>query len=158
MMEYKVGDTVIHCSHGMGEIIKMDEKFIHERTMLCYVVRTHNLTVWVKADEQGTSSIRPPTPDKDFEKLFDILCSPGEPLPAGWHERKIALFERMKDGDLTSICHVIRDLTSYRRARKFNDSDKTILDKAESLLITEWMFSRSVSWVEARDELMRLLE
>jgi RNA polymerase-interacting CarD/CdnL/TRCF family regulator len=126
--------------------------------MLCYVVRTQDLTIWVNADESGTSSIRPPTPETEFEKLFAILCSPGEPLPSGWYDRKNYLFERMKEGDLTSICYVIRDLTMHRRVKKFNDSDKNILDRAQSLLITEWMYSRSVSWTQARDELTRLLE
>jgi len=43
MLDYQVGDTVIHANYGMGEIIQMDVKFIHERQMPCYVVRVHNM-------------------------------------------------------------------------------------------------------------------
>ena len=37
----------------MGEIIYMDEKFIHKGQMLCYVVQLLKLVIWVMADEPG---------------------------------------------------------------------------------------------------------
>jgi RNA polymerase-interacting CarD/CdnL/TRCF family regulator len=157
MMDYHVGDKVIHWYYGLGEIVQMDEKFIHERQMLCYVVRTRDLTIWVTADEPGKSSIRRPTPGSDFENLFAILRSPGRPLPVDRFERKTYLIERMKDGKLASICSVIRDLAFYRREKKLNDYDKSTLERAQSFLLTEWMYSLSVSQVQANSELMQLL-
>ena len=156
-MDYQVGDKVIHWNYGLGEIVQMDEKFIHERQMLCYVVRTGDLTIWVMADEPGKSSIRPPTPGSDFENLFTILRSPGGSLPVDRYERKTHLIERMKDGKLASICSVIRDLAFYRREKKLNDYDKSTLERAESFLLTEWMYCLSVSRVQANGELMQLL-
>jgi hypothetical protein len=60
----------------------MDEKFIHERQMLCYVMRIRNLA----------------------------LCG---------------------------------------REKRLNDNDKSTLERAQSLLIAEWMYSLSVSLAEA---------
>jgi RNA polymerase-interacting CarD/CdnL/TRCF family regulator len=157
MMDYHVGDKVIHRCYGLGEIIQMDEKFIHERQMLCYVVRTRDLTIWVTADEPGKSSIRRPTPGSEFEKLFAILRSPGRPLPVDRFERKTYLTEQMKDGKLASICSVIRDLFFYRREKKLNEYDNSTLERAQSFLLTEWMYSLSVSRVQANNELMQLL-
>jgi RNA polymerase-interacting CarD/CdnL/TRCF family regulator len=158
MMDYQVGDKVIHANYGLGEIIQMDEKFIHERQMLCYVVRVRDLTIWVKADETGKSGLRLPTPEDDFEKLFSILRSPPEPLPADRYERKSALTERMKDGRLESICGVIRDLAHHQREKKFNDNDKSTMERAQNFLLTEWVYSRSVSYDKANAELRQLLE
>jgi RNA polymerase-interacting CarD/CdnL/TRCF family regulator len=157
MMDYHVGDKVIHRYYGLGEIVQMDEKFIHERQMLCYVVRTRDLSIWVTADEPGKSSIRLPTPGKDFENLFAILRSPGKPLPIDRYERKTYLIERMKDGKLASICSVIRDLVCYRREKKLNEYDKSTLERAQSFLLTEWMYSLSVSQVQANSKLIELL-
>ena len=157
MMDYQVGDKVIHATYGLGEIIQMDEKFIHERQMLCYVVRIRDLTIWVAADDAGKSSLRMPTPGSDFENLFTILRSPGALLPMDRFERKTLLFEEMKDGEITSICRVIRDLAFYRREKKLNDNDKTTLERAKSFLLAEWMYSLSVSLAQASDELMQLL-
>jgi RNA polymerase-interacting CarD/CdnL/TRCF family regulator len=158
MMDYQVGDKIIHSYFGLGEIVQMDEKFIHERQMLCYVVRTRDLTIWVTADNPDESSIRPPTPRCDFEKLFAILRSPGGPLPIDRYERKTHLIERMKDGNLSSICSVIRDLAFYRREKKLNDYDKSTLERAQNFLLSEWVYSLSVSLVQANSELMKLLE
>ncbi len=157
MSDYQVGDKVIHCSYGLGEIVQMDDIFMHERQTLCYVVRIRDLSIWVAADQPGKSSIRPPTPRSDFENLFAILRSPGEPLPMDRTARKTHLFERMKDGDLASICSVIRDLVFYSREKKLNDNDKSTLERAESFLLTEWMYSLAVPRAQANNELMQLL-
>jgi RNA polymerase-interacting CarD/CdnL/TRCF family regulator len=158
MSDYQVGDKIIHSYFGLGEIVKMDEKFIHERQMLCYVVRTRDMTIWVTADDPDTSSIRLPTPESDFANLFAILRSPGNPLPVDRYERKTHLIERMKDGNLTSICSVIRDLAFYRREKKLNDYDKSTLERAQNFLLAEWMYSLSVSLAQANSELNQLLE
>jgi RNA polymerase-interacting CarD/CdnL/TRCF family regulator len=156
-MEYFVGDKVIHCHYGFGEIVQMDEKFIHERQRLCYVVRIRDLSIWVTADEPGQSKLRLPTPERDFVNLFAILRSPGEPLPVNRFERKIYLSERMSDGELTSICSVIRDLVLCRREKRLNDNDKNILERAQGFLLAEWMYSLSVSFAQANHDLTQLL-
>jgi RNA polymerase-interacting CarD/CdnL/TRCF family regulator len=159
MLDFQVGDKVIHASYGLGEIVKMDEQFIHNRQMLCYVVRIRDLTLWVKADETGKSGLRRPTLASDFEKLFAILRSPGELLPPERFDRKLELDERMKSGALASICSVIRDLALYKREKKkFNENDKSVMDRAKSFLFTEWMYSRSASFAQVNDELIQMME
>ena len=157
MFDFQVGDKVIHYNYGLGEIVRMDDKFIHERQMKCYVVRIGDITIWVTADVPGKSSIRPPTPGVDFENLFAILRSPGEPLPVDRFERKINLVERMKDGQLASICCVIRDLVVYHRGNRFNEYDKFTLDRARKFLLTEWMYALAVSQGQANEKLSELL-
>jgi RNA polymerase-interacting CarD/CdnL/TRCF family regulator len=157
MLDYQVGDKVIHATYGLGEVVQIDEKFIHERQMLCYVVSIRDMTIWVMADEAGKSGLRLPTPRAEFEALFAILTSPGEPLPVDRFERKNHLLDRMKDGRLVSICSVIRDLVFYRQARKFNDCDKSTLERAKDLLIAEWTYALSVSPVQAKNELVELI-
>jgi RNA polymerase-interacting CarD/CdnL/TRCF family regulator len=158
MSDYQIGDKVIHATYGLGEILRLEEKFIHERKMLCYVVRIRDMTIWVNADEMGKSGLRRPTRDNDFEKLFALLKSEGDPLPEDAYQRRTALIERMKDGSLSSICTVIRDLNGYRKQKKYNDHDKSILERAKNFLLSEWMHSRSVSSEQVNTELNKLLE
>ena len=159
MLNYQVGDTVIHQQYGLGKIIEMDKKVIHERQTLCYVVSTQNhITLWVAADNPEKSSIRPPTPKGKFEALFDILRSPGTPLPPDRFERKTQLTERLKAGDITSICTVIRDLAQYRREKKLNEYDETIFQRAQNFLLSEWAYVMAVTHSQANRSLMELLE
>lgn len=159
MLDYHIGDTVIHQQYGLGKIIEMDEKMIHERQTLCYVVSTqNNTTLWVTADNPEKSSIRLPTPESAFEALFDILRSPGRPLPLDRFERKTQLTERLKAGDIASICTVIRDLAQFRREKKLNDYDETIFQRAQNFLLAEWAYVLSVTHSQANRSLMELLE
>lgn len=157
MLDYQVGDTDIHANYGMGEIIQLDEKFIHDRQMLCYVVQIRGLVIWMRADEPGKSGLRLPTQSRDFDGLFAILSSPGELLPTERFERKKELIERIKRGSLASICTVIRDLALYKRQKEFNDDDKAIMKRAQDFPLEDWVYARSVSWMQANDEFVRLL-
>jgi RNA polymerase-interacting CarD/CdnL/TRCF family regulator len=155
MTEFHVGEKVVHQNFGLGEILKMDVQFIHDREMLCYVVKTKDLSIWVRADDPAMESLREPTPKSDFGGLFDILQSQGEVLPPDWIDRKAHLSLRMKDGRLASICSVIRDLCCYRQIKRLNEYDKFTLERAESLLLTEWVYSLSIPYLQAKRQLMQ---
>ena len=133
-MEFQIGDKVIHCNHGLGEVTQIEETLINEHKTLCYVVRTQNMTIWVPViNETGQCSLRPPTTPKEIEDLLTILNSPTEPLPDDRWERKNQLCEQLKDGKLTSICRVVRDLSGRGSKKRLNDEDKVILEKAKKM-------------------------
>lgn len=157
-MAFHVGNKVIHWAHGPGVIIKLEEKELSGHTNQYYVVQMHDLTLWVPISETGEHSLRLPTPVEDFQKLFHVLASPGEPLPADRLERKTLLTERMKDGRLESICRVIRDLTFLSRSKKMNDHDNSTLERARSFLLSEWSVALSVPIQQAGRELKELLD
>jgi RNA polymerase-interacting CarD/CdnL/TRCF family regulator len=65
---------------------------------------------------------------------------------------------QMKDGQLESICKVIRDLVAFRRLKKLNDFDAAILERAQKFLLNEWQISLGTPKAEAERELNALLE
>lgn len=152
-MVFQVGDKVIHKRYGLGEVIKLDNKELAGKPTNCYVVRIRDLTMWVPADDSPRSSLRMPTPQADFENLCAILCSPGEPLSIDRFERKNQLYEMIKDGSLEGFCRVIRDLTLLGTTKKLNVDDRSIMERALSFLINEWMLSFSVSQEQAVNDI-----
>ena len=156
-MIFHVGDQVIHWVHGLGEIIELDEKVLSGHTGQYYVLQIRDLTLWVPINERGERGLRTLTPARDFQKLFGILASPGEPLSVNVLERKNQLSDRLKDGSLESICRVIRDLVFYRQTNKFNLSDKSILERARNSLLNEWSLVLSVPIQQADQELQELI-
>lgn len=154
---FQVGDQVIHWAYGLGEIIQLDEKELSGHTCKYYVVKMRDLTLWVPVSETGERCLRFPTPARDFQKLFRILASPGEPLSVDRFERKTQLTQRLKDGTLESVCRVIRDLALRKRINKMNDNDSSILDRARSFLLNEWSLALSVPAQQAESELRELL-
>jgi RNA polymerase-interacting CarD/CdnL/TRCF family regulator len=157
-MSFQVGDQVIHWAHGLGEIIQLDEKVLSGHTAKYYVVQIRDLTLWVPFNESSEHCLRFPTPARDFPKLFRILASPGEPLSEDRFARKTQLLELLRDRTLESICRVVRDLVCYKRTKKLNDNDNTVLAHARDFLLIEWSMALSVPIKQAEGELMRLLE
>lgn len=156
-MDFHVSDTVIHWTYGLGEIVGIEEKTIHGSLTNCYVVHTPELMIWIPIDDVQQHSLRVPTPPNEFSSLFAILTSPSEPLLEDRLLRKDQLMAQMKDGQLASICRVVRDLTNFKRSKKLNDQEKSILERAVNSLLTEWIYSLGVSQFQAQQSLMQLL-
>jgi len=157
LMDFRVGDPVVHWSHGIGEIIGLEERTMAGKNTLYYVVKIREITVWVPADDKVLSRLRVPTSERKFKKLFAILSGPGASLSDNRLERKTQLHNGLADGKVETLCHVIRDLTSYGRRKSLNDNDKDVLERAQNLLVGEWKFSLSIPRADAEIELGRLL-
>ena len=156
-MNYHEGDSVMHCTYGLGRIIQMEERTLYGPTMLYYAVQIGDMTVWVPADDKLATRLRPPTRGKEFRRLLDILTGPADPLPDDRHERKELLTEWLKDGRAESLCRVIRSLASYRQVRSLNDNDQILMRRAQHALIGEWGHSLSIPIAQAEQELRLLL-
>lgn len=157
-MNFEVGDQVVHWTYGPGEVIQLDEKVLSGQKENYYVVQIRDMTLFVPISDERQTSLRLPTPSGEFESLFSILKSPEEPLSSDRWERKNQLMAQMKDGRLDSICRVIRDLVAFRRAKKLNDFDSAILERAQNFLLNEWQISLGIPRAEAERELHVLLE
>jgi RNA polymerase-interacting CarD/CdnL/TRCF family regulator len=156
-MNFRKGDSVMHCTYGLGEIIQMEERTLYGPTILYYAVKIGDMTVWVPADEKLETRLRAPTRGAEFKRLFDILAGPGEPLPEDRHARKELLKEWLKSGRAESLCLVIRSLESYRHVRALNDNDQILMRQTQHALIGEWGYSLSITTAQAEHELRHLL-
>jgi RNA polymerase-interacting CarD/CdnL/TRCF family regulator len=156
-MSFRVGDKVIHCSFGLGQITRIEEKTINGKPERCYVVQLNDMTIWVPTDETEQNSLRIPTPPEEFVKTLPILSSPNEILLEDRSLRRKQLIDQLKDGQLASICRVVRDLSYYRRSSKLNDQEKSILERAVNSLLTEWIFSLGTTQHQAHEAMDSML-
>jgi RNA polymerase-interacting CarD/CdnL/TRCF family regulator len=156
-MNYHKGDVVMHCTHGIGKIIQLEERALYGPSMLYYAVQIGDMTVWVPSDDNLAVRLRLPTRGDEFQRLLDILNGPGDPLPDDRHERKELLADWLRDGRAESLCRVIRSLTSHRRSHSLNDNDQIVLKRAQRALVGEWSHSLSITPAQAEIELQHLL-
>jgi RNA polymerase-interacting CarD/CdnL/TRCF family regulator len=156
-MSFKIGDNVIHWTYGLGEIVRIEEKPINDQTKNCYVFQTSDLTIWIPIDALQQRSLRQPTKPDGFARLYDILSSPGEALHEDRVQRKNILMTQLKDGQLSSVCRVVRDLTHAKRGGKLNYQEKCILEQAETSLLTEWTYSLGLPMSQAHQAMTSML-
>jgi RNA polymerase-interacting CarD/CdnL/TRCF family regulator len=157
-MHFSVGNTVIHAKHGLGEVVQIEETMINGQSTACYVVKTRDLMIWVPINDDVSSSLRAPTSEDDFNHLFQILRSPSEPLPEDRKERKVRLLDLISDGNVASLCRLVRDLSEFSHKKKLSEDDHAILERAQNSLLTEWAFSLSVPLPQARKHMGELLQ
>jgi RNA polymerase-interacting CarD/CdnL/TRCF family regulator len=158
-MNFHTGDTVMHWTYGIGQIVNLEERDLLGSKTLYYAVQVRDMTVWVPADSKVGSRLRSPTSKLRFKRLLAVLSSPSEPLPEDRLERKTRLLELLQDGRPESLCQVIRDLSAYQKqqARPMNDNDQMILKQSRNTLLGEWGFVLSITHAQAEHELHRLL-
>lgn len=157
-MRFHVGDQVVHRSYGLGTIIQIEEKELSGNACKYYVVKILDMTLWVSADEEGERSLRCPATPEDFQGLFAILSAPGESLPDDRFTRHNQLTSQLKSGLLEPICRLVRDLTIYKRTKKVNEDDTTVLNRAKNLLLHEWSYSMSIPLSQADEDLRQMLQ
>jgi RNA polymerase-interacting CarD/CdnL/TRCF family regulator len=156
-MNFHQGDTVMHWTYGLGQIIGLEEREMFGSTTLYYAVRIKDLTVWVPSDKELKHRLRPPTSKSGFKELLAILANPGEPLPDDRQLRRIRLLELLRDGHTQSLCLIVSSLHAYQKVRPLNESDQSILKQAKNAFMGEWEFVLSLTPAQAEHELHRLL-
>src|SRR5512133_4011582 len=144
-MKFHEGDTVMHWTHGLGQVIGLEERDLFGSTNLYYAVQFHNLTVWVPSDAELQHRLRLPTSKAAFPELLAILSENCEPLPVDRHERRIRLLEYLNDGSSESLCRIIAALHAYQKIKPLNENDKTVLKQARAALLGELEFVLSIT-------------
>lgn len=157
MINYEIGDTVVHWTHGLGTVVAIDKMDLAGITQQYYVVEVQLFKLWVPIDEVNDGAIRFPMESVQFKEFFDILRMPGEQLPDNQYKRKNELRERMQKRTLEGLCHVIRDLTDRSLEHTLNQNDSAVLFRAEEHLLDEWVLSLGAERSDALLELEVLL-
>lgn len=156
-MEYGTGEWVVHCVHGLGQVLGIEERTMNDRQTMYYVVQASDLTIWVPVDKDIKSRLRAPSNAAEFRKIIAILSEPAEALPDDYRQRNEQLHTRLKEGSASSWCKVLRDLTAFRRDRAWSDHDQALIKSVRKMLIAEWSFSLSITAEQAETDLHRTL-
>lgn len=152
-MNYKIGDTVVHWTYGVGSVIAIEYVQLAGNVQRYYVVEVELLKLWVPIDDAAKGSLRFPLESKQFRGLLDILRTPGQPLPDRYFQRKTALRERMQKRTPEALCQVIRDLRDRSRHHHLSSEDSSVLLSAEEYLLDEWVISLGTERSKALREL-----
>ena len=140
-MNYKIGDTVVHWTYGVGSVTAIEKKQLAGMIKWYYIVEFEMLELWVPIDEAAKGALRLPMESTQFQRLLDILRTPGQPLPDRYFQRKITLRERMQKRSPEALCQVIRDLRDRSHHHQLTSEDSSVLLSAEESLLDEWVIS-----------------
>jgi len=157
-MPFIVGDVVVHPDHGVGHIVKIEEKrFSGKEASLYYEIAVQKSTVWVSVASSEALRLRPVTLIDNLAQYRSVLQSPALALNKDHRQRHLELNDRMKQGTFQVMCEVVRDLTARSWQKPLNDFETVSLQRVRGRLCHEWAASEGISITEATQEVTSLL-
>jgi CarD family transcriptional regulator len=157
IIQFKVGDFVVHPVYGLGHLVKIEERqFSEMRARLYYQITLPNSTVWIPVEAQATLGLRMVT--ANLGQYRDLLKSRPVPLHTDHRRRHLELVNRLNQGSFQALCEVVRDLTGWGLRKPLGRMDMVTLKKAQESLYQEWAMAAGVSTAEAIKEIESLLQ
>lgn len=156
---FAIGDTVVHPQHGVGQIVKLeDREFEHGDSRRYYEIHIPGgSTVWVPVDLER-SGLRRLAHKSELDYCREVLKSPPLPLTEDGRLRQSALVEHLRQGTLAAQCEVVRDLSAFVAHKPSYGTITGFLEAMLRVLGQEWALVEGVSVPEAMSEISALLE
>jgi RNA polymerase-interacting CarD/CdnL/TRCF family regulator len=147
------GDWVVHSYYGVGQIIKIEVKPIHDVDMPCYRVKTRDGTYWFPTTGTANPRIRPVASQEIVKNMISTLRSEASTLDTDRTIWKQKIEESQVDNDLLSISALIRDLSAQQVIRNLNQIERDALNLYKERLLREWDSIVPVEIEELRSKL-----
>jgi len=158
-MQFKAGDYVVHPAHGIGQIVRLEERRLAEDVpRLYYVIVADKSTVWVPVNADPAAQLRELTPMREMEQYRSLLKSHPVSLEKDHSKRRLAIAERLRHGSFQSLCEVVRDLTARAWRKPLNEAEAALLLKIRMDLCREWAAANGITLAEAIQEVEALLK
>jgi RNA polymerase-interacting CarD/CdnL/TRCF family regulator len=135
---FSVGEWVVHCHYGVGQIRKTEIMPLHGEQTECFKVHVRDGDFWFPTNAVANSRIRPVASQEMITKAIKNLRR----KPGNIEKDKKYWTERIKtvpsDCDLVTISKLVRDLSAQQALKKLNDTQIRALSKFKDRLLHEW--------------------
>ncbi|MCB0996784.1 MAG: CarD family transcriptional regulator [Acidimicrobiales bacterium] len=150
-MSFNVGDRVVYPHHGAAIVEKKEVKevFGEKKEYLVLRMAHGEMTVSVPSDKAEEVGMRWPISGDDVDDLFEVLQRRDVREPANWSRRFKNHQEKLKSGDVYQVAEVVRNLALRDRSKGLSAGEKTLFNKARSVLVSELSFALDVTEDEA---------
>jgi CarD family transcriptional regulator len=139
-MYLKIGDLVVYPAHGVGRIEAIENKAQNNESnnFIKLKILDNGMQIMIPACNIDEVGLRPLISKKDVNVLYEQLKLP--PIYAeasNWNRRHRHYLDKLKTGDLSDVCDVLRELMTMRGEKELSFGERKLLDTARALLIKE---------------------
>ncbi|MEW9667392.1 CarD family transcriptional regulator [Ammoniphilus sp. 3BR4] len=137
---FKAGDKIFYPMHGAGIVQAIEEKEILGEKQLYYILNFSltSMQIMVPASQRSDSLLRGVADTETLQVALDICHENGSDTTVYQRQQKQRMnIDKMKSGDIYEGAKVIRDLRSLSKNKKLNQADKSMLNHAQQMLISE---------------------
>lgn len=159
-MMFSVGDQVVHPQHGVGEVVRLEDRAFDsgvERRYYEVSIPNAGSTLWVPT-EPPSFGLRKPAGRSEINACREILSSLPEPFTDDPRTRQASLIKRLKQGTIREQCEVVRDLYAFGEHKSMYGSMAGFFRQTQNVLCEEWSLVEDMTIDEATQEVNALLD
>ncbi len=158
MPMFKVGDPVIHPSHGLGFVEEIREELVAGRRMGYYVIDfplNEIDKIMVPVTNAENLGLRPVVEEYVIDEVLRILTETEESFldaleDETFHKRHKEYVDRVQSGDVLEVARVFKTLYERARLKDLGLKEKFLMERAEKILLGEISVVKGISLDGAR--------
>ena len=160
VLQFEVGDKVIYPNHGLGVVVRIEEKTILGTTCGFYALRmsSSETTVFVPTDNVEDVGLRRAIGDHEVKKLFTLLGNGKIENHQNWKGRFKDNSDKMRTGSLYDVVDVLKNLNHLSQSKNLSFREKRMLDRSKFLVVTEISEVMNVSSEQIEQRVEKALE
>jgi len=153
IMQFSVGDKVVHPHRGPGRIIDVERQQFLEELKRYYVIDmpTRSLTVRIPVRRVDEVGLRLAMTREKVARVLDILHARPSLLPTDHKERQENVREKIYMANPIPMAEAVRDLTWRGRSAHLTKTDSELLKLVQDFLAAEMALASDTEVSEANE-------
>jgi CarD family transcriptional regulator len=156
---YAIKDYVVYPSHGVGQIIAIEEHEIGDIALHVFVVLfdKEKMTLRVPLDKASSSGMRKLSSQQTMEQAISTLKGRARTRRVMWSRRAQEYDAKLNSGDPVSIAEVVRDLHRDEGQPDQSYSERQMYEAALERLAREFAAVENTNTEQAAEKLENVL-
>jgi len=146
---FAAGDLVVYPYHGAGYVSGIEEKTVLGEARRYYVVYVPEGALTLNIPADGATGLRSCADEDGVAGALATLRKNPEEMPEHWNHRLKHNQEKLRDGEISHVAEVVRDLNAYAGEHGLSTGERTLLAKARRILISEVALGKDLTVGEA---------
>jgi CarD family transcriptional regulator len=156
--EFKVGERIVYPSHGVGEIVNVEQQVIAGADIRVYVISfpQDKMILKVPVNRATISGLRKLVNKTDLTIIYSTLQGKAKQGNRMWSRRAQEYESKINSGNIVAVAEVVRDL--YKNVDSDRSySERTIYESALNRLAGELAILENINPDEAINKLIEVL-
>ncbi|MDR2163000.1 MAG: CarD family transcriptional regulator [Clostridiales Family XIII bacterium] len=156
---YSIGDKIVYPMHGAGVVESIEDRQILGESRRYYILRLPigEVTIMIPCDSTDTVGVREVIGRKELKSVDKALKGNSDEISGNWNRRYRDNMEKLKSGQLPSVCEVVRNLMRAEKKKKLSMGEKKMLTSAKQILMSELILVSERDAVEIEEHISMLV-
>ncbi len=148
---YKIGNTVVYPSHGLGIIEAIEEKNLMGKKQKFYILKImeKGTRIMIPCDNAEKVGLREVIQSNDVRKVVKVLKEKPNAILPNWNKRYRESVEKIKSGSIYEVAAVFRNLSLLSKDKELSFGEKKMLCETKHLISSEISQAKGITEQQA---------